>query len=286
MLNVKYKHNKNGGIKNWGKFQINKEEFAIARKARKDLNTPFLHIMVQGLNKEYIFNEENEIKKYLSLLSKNIQNLNVMIVSYCIMNNHAHILLYSEDVKEVSKLMRKVNTTYAIYYNEKHNRCGYVFRNRYKSEEIFTQSHLISCINYIHNNPVKAKMCELKKDYKYSSYNDYTQKTGFINDELIKKCFENNGLNYQDILKKDYECYKFIEDYDEIEEFEKKEIIENFIKENNISFNELQYNKIYLKKIVEILYLDYNVMQKEIAELLEINVSKIRRLINNKFKNN
>jgi len=273
-------------MKNWGKFQKNEEEFAIARKARKDLNTPFLHIMVQGLNKEYIFNEENEIKKYLSLLSTSVKNLKIMIVAYCIMNNHAHILLYSEEIKEVSKFMRKVNTTYAIYYNDKHKRCGYVFRNRYKAEEIFTQSHLISCINYIHNNPVKAKMCELKKDYKYSSYNDYVQETGFINDELITKCFEQNGLNYQDILKKDYECYKFIEDYDELEDIDKKQIIEHFIKDNNISFSELQYNKIYLSKIIEILYLDNNVTQKEIAQLLEINVSKIRRIIENKLKNN
>lgn len=242
--------------------------------------------MVQGLNKEYIFNHQREMQKYLSLLHKNVEDLNVMVVAYCIMNNHAHILLYSEDIKEVSKLMRKVNTTYAIYYNEKHNRCGYVFRNRYRSEEIFTQSHLISCINYIHNNPVKAKICELKGDYKYSSYNDYIHKKGFINDLLIRKCFEDNGLNYQEILKKDYECYKFIEDYDELEDIDKTQIIEHFIKDNNISFSELRYNKIYLNEIVKILYLDYNVIQKEIAQLLEINISKIRRLIENKFKNN
>ena len=124
----------------------------MARKARQDLNTPFLHIMVQGLNKEYIFNQECEMKKYLNLLQKNIKDLDIMIPAYCIMNNHSHFLLYSENVQDVSKFMRKVNTSYGIYYNEKHNRCGYVFRNRYKSEEIFTQSHLISCINYIHNN--------------------------------------------------------------------------------------------------------------------------------------
>ena len=258
----------------------------MARKARTDLNTPFLHIMVQGLNKEYIFNEESEMKKYLSLLRIYVQNLNVIVVAYCIMNNHAHILLYSEEVKEVSKLMRKINTTYAIYYNEKHNRCGYVFRNRYRSEEIFTQSHLISCINYIHNNPVKAKMCKLKKDYKYSSYNDYMQKKGFINDKLIKECFENNGLNYQDILKKDCECYKFIEDYDELEDIDKKQIIEHFIEDNSISFCELIYNEKYLNKVVEILYLDYNVTQKEIAEVLKVNKVKINRIIKNKFKIN
>jgi len=257
----------------------------MSRMPRECYNTSFFHVIVQGINKEFIFNKKQYIEKYLCFLNEYKEENKIETIAYCIMNNHAHILVYSEDIKEVSKLMRKVNTTYAIYYNEKHNRCGYVFRNRYKSEEIFTQSHLISCINYIHNNPVKAKICKFKKDYTYSSYNDYIQKTGFINDEIIKKCFENNGLNYQEILKKDYECYKFIEYYDDIEEKDKKEAIENFMNINNIGISELRYNEKYLNKIVEILYLDYDAMQKEIAEILQVNKIKVNRIIKNKFKN-
>ena len=40
----------------------------IPRLARKDLNTPFLHIMLQGVNKEYIFNSKVNIEKYIELL--------------------------------------------------------------------------------------------------------------------------------------------------------------------------------------------------------------------------
>ena len=42
----------------------------MPRIARKDLKTPFLHVMVQGINKEYIFNEEKYIKMYLNILQK------------------------------------------------------------------------------------------------------------------------------------------------------------------------------------------------------------------------
>lgn len=53
--------------------------------------------------------------------------------------------------------MKKVNTTYAIYYNKNEVRVGYVFANRYYSQSIKNERHLLTCIQYIHQNPVKAE---------------------------------------------------------------------------------------------------------------------------------
>ena len=43
----------------------------MPRIARKSIETPFLHVMVQGVNKEYIFNNDEYIKMYLELIEKN-----------------------------------------------------------------------------------------------------------------------------------------------------------------------------------------------------------------------
>lgn len=256
----------------------------MPRKARKELSTTFLHAMVQGLNKEYIFNEEGEIRKYIEILQEKEKNMNLMIVAYCIMNNHAHFLIYSDEIKEVSKLMSKVNTKYAIYYNKKHNRCGYVFRNRYRVEEIYTQKHLLSCINYIHNNPVKAQMCKTKKEYKYSSYNDYINKSRFINDELIKKCFIENNIDYLDILKNDYESHNFIEYYEDKQNNKSINLIlEKFSKEKNIDLDKIKGNKSYLKDLAFKLYMQTNITQKEIGELLGVGRLKIHRILKDEF---
>lgn len=236
--------------------------------------------MAQGLNKEYIFNYEDEIQKYLNILHKNSKEFNLNIVAYCIMNNHVHLLIYSKNIKEVSEFMRRVNTTYAMYYNKKHNRCGYVFRNRYKLQEIYTKTQLISCINYIHNNPVKAGMCKNRQDYKYSSYNDYINKTGFINDKLIKQCFGSEEINYKEAYENDYECDKFIEYYDaEKEKHTKKQIIRKFMKEKNLKLDEIINNKIYLREIVEKLYTECNITQKEIGETLGVSRLKVHRIL-------
>ena len=72
------------------------------------------------------------------------------------MNNHAHFLIYTQDLEDFSKFMHRVNLIYAQKYNKEKNRCGVLFRNRYESEPIYNEKYLINCIKYIHDNPVKA----------------------------------------------------------------------------------------------------------------------------------
>ena len=195
----------------WGRKSNIKEDYCVPRIGRKYIETKYIHIMVQGINKEYIFNEKSDIEKYLYLITKYEEDAKLRIIAYCIMNNHAHFLINTEDIAEISNFMKKVNTTYAIYYNKKYNRCGYLFRNRYRSEEILTSRHLYTCINYIHNNPVKAGMCNKKGDYQYSSYNDYVRKEKFITENLIEECLVKNGISYYEILKETKEDCKSIE---------------------------------------------------------------------------
>lgn len=254
----------------------------MPRIARKHIETKYIHIMAQGINKEYIFNERNEMEKYFSIIVENEKDSNIRIVAYCIMNNHAHFLINTEDINEVSKFMKKVNTKYAMYYNKKHNRYGYVFRNRYRSEEILTQRHLFTCINYIHNNPVKAGMCRRKCDYKYSSYNDYANKSNFITSQLIEECLNKNGISYDEILKETKDDCKFIE-YEEIDddmkEVQIKKIVDKYKKEKNVNIEEIRADKTMLKELCTVLYIDYNVKQNKIGEILGVNAVKVNRML-------
>ena len=66
------------------------------------------------------------------------EKYNIKIIAYCIMNNHTHMLLETTDLKNLSKYMQSLNTRYGKYYNKKYNRVGYVFRDRYKAEGIYS----------------------------------------------------------------------------------------------------------------------------------------------------
>lgn len=254
----------------------------MPRIAIRDYNTSFFHIMVQGIRKEYIFKENSDIKTYLKLIYKYIQKYKVKIIAYCIMNNHAHLLVYVKEINELSEFMRTVNTTYALYYNKKYKRTGYVFRNRYKAEPIFNEKHLINCINYIHYNPVNAKMCNSIKDYNYSSYQEYKENSG----EIIKFCKnvfpQINKLFIHNIDIEYNSDYNFIDYVRDVEFLNEDDVIKNFITLKKINLEDIVQQKEYLKEIAIKLNKECNLTHEEIGKKFNVSRIKITRLINRK----
>lgn len=60
----------------------------MPRVSRKLIGSSYVHNMVQGINKEYIFQSEKEKYKYLYLMNKYSKKYQVLIIAYCIMDNH------------------------------------------------------------------------------------------------------------------------------------------------------------------------------------------------------
>lgn len=239
----------------------------MPRNSRNYINTTFFHIMVQGLNKEFIFNKDEDKEQYLKFVNKIKKEVNIVIISYCIMNNHVHILVKTDTIDQLSRFMHKVNTLYAIYYNQKYNRVGYVFRDRYKSQIIYSEKQLYTCINYIHNNPVKAKICKLPCEYEYSSYNEYRKNMEIFEKDIKGILNEKNTLQKIDII--------FLED-----ENEKEEEIQNTIKEylyaNKLNLDALKKDTEHLRKIISLLKNNYNLSLRRISTYINVGRETVR----------
>ena len=92
----------------------------MLRVARKYIKSNFIHVVTKGIKREFIFYKEKYKNEYISLLNKYLNEVKELeMLAYCIMDNHAHILTYVTDVNKLSEFMKKLNTAYAIYYNEK-----------------------------------------------------------------------------------------------------------------------------------------------------------------------
>ena len=222
----------------------------MPRFPRSYVKTSFFHVITQGINKNYIFERSEDIKYYIKILYNLTKEQKVEIIAYCIMNNHAHILIKAEEIKELSKYMQRLNIKYARYYNKRYNRVGYVFRDRYKSEGIYGEEQLYNCIKYIYDNPVKAGICKQPEEYPYSNY------------KKINKQLEEN--------------YVFI-DVDE-DKAKCEEAIEEFLMENNIILDDLKKDKIKLKELIIILKTEYNFSLRKISEKLRMGRETIRKI--------
>ena len=187
-----------------------------------------------------------------------------MVIAYCIMNNHAHILVRSEDVPKLSKMMQKINTIYARFYNYIKGRVGYVFRDRYLSQPILSDEQLINCVRYIHDNPVKAKMVSKPSEYKYSNYIEFYEKD---NVKLLQRV---TGINFSEIEN----ILEYSEgDFIELEIDNKTRImdcISRYCNRNQVQIKDIFSEINILKQMVKYLKKYNQIRYSEIMEVMEI----------------
>lgn len=187
----------------------------MPRRYREESPTGFYHVMTRGINKDNIFSSKLDKKYIVKVIREKSSGVFCKIYSYCIMDNHIHLLIESS-LHDLSLLMKKINTSYAFYYNSGNDRVGSVFQGRFRSEIIHNEKHLAGVIRYIHNNPVKAKMVSKPESYRWSSMKEYIENENDIIDrdalEFIRENFKTTDSFREFHLIKDEENYLEIEE--------------------------------------------------------------------------
>jgi len=143
----------------------------MPRQARIDYPGALHHVIVRGIEGKYIFQVEYDKKELYTRLKELLAKSELQIYAWSIMSNHFHLAIQTGKTT-LSEFMRSLLTGYAINYNKRHKRKGYLFQNRYKSILCDADEYLLPLIRYVHLNPVKAKMITFGqlKEYKWTGH--------------------------------------------------------------------------------------------------------------------
>ena len=129
----------------------------MPRKSRIDAPGAMHHIIVRGIDRQKIFRNDEDRNNFLSRLGVILTETKTDCYAWALMPNHFHLLLRTGNVS-ISKVMRRLLTGYAIWYNRRHRRYGHLFQNRYKSILCQEDAYLLELVRYIHLNPLRAKV--------------------------------------------------------------------------------------------------------------------------------
>lgn len=143
----------------------------------------YYHAYNRGVEKRNIFLDEQDysvflhfLKQYLSppqrkgiyltmtgldlVRPRPIQTLydEIDLLAYCLIPNHYHLLLEQKTIDGMTKLLRRLCTSYSMYFNKKYDRVGSLFQGTYKAALIDRDEYLLHLSRYIHLNPVIDKV--------------------------------------------------------------------------------------------------------------------------------
>lgn len=150
----------------------------MPRQARKRSRTGVYHVIFRGINKQRIFEEDQDYQKFLYALQDQKEKSGYEVYAYCLMSNHIHLLL-REGREALGTSFRRIASKYVQWYNQKYDRVGHLFQDRFKSEVVEDNRYFLGVLRYIHQNPVKAGMVKTLEAYPWSSYQEYFQRPRF-----------------------------------------------------------------------------------------------------------
>jgi REP element-mobilizing transposase RayT len=231
--------------------------------------------MMRGINKDKIFIESRNKKFAEELMGTLFKEREVQIISYCIMDNHLHLILKGE-LEDISFALKKINTRFAMRINKELKRVGHVFQDRFKSEVIHNDQHLLQAIRYVHNNPKKAKMISNQKDYPWSSYRSYIgSDKGILDKDIIEEILEiAGGLRSFTGFHETLDFAEFLDTDEEVEN-NRLEHAQSIIKDYCVDSGIVEIGRgnqpDHIDELVAILLRESKLSHRKIAGLLEIS---------------
>ncbi len=252
----------------------------MPRKARRKSDSGIYHIIMRGINRQIIFNEDEDYHKFLLTLEDYQKISEYTIYGYCLMDNHIHLLL-KVGTEPLEQVMRRICGRYVYWYNQKYERAGYLFQDRFKSEPVENDLYLLTVLRYIHQNPLKAGMIKDLGQFSWSSYREYLNE-GMLADidfvlnifdhdrkKAVKKFIEFNQKHTNDKCLEIYEKYR-------LSDKEALKIIKRVCKLNNpqeIQSLNIKTRNTYLKKLK-----DHDISIRQIERLTGVNRGVIYKI--------
>ena len=141
----------------------------MARKKRIWYPGATYHVMSRGNRRTAIFTEPYDYLQFYKFLLEMKERFGFHIHAICLMTNHFHMAIETCHI-ELWKIMQKLLSIYASYYNHKYHYSGHLFEGRYEAKIIEDERYFLEVSRYIHLNPVKAQIVKHPADYEYSSY--------------------------------------------------------------------------------------------------------------------
>lgn len=128
------------------------------------------HIIQRGNQKQNIFLEDADFRKYLQILLHYKRKYGFKLYAYCLMPNHIHLIVEVKEVNNLAKIMQGISLTYTLWFNKKYGKVGHLWQGRFKNMIIQKDRYLIDCLSYIEYNPLRANLTSSPFDYMWSSW--------------------------------------------------------------------------------------------------------------------
>jgi putative transposase len=171
----------------------------MPRSARRLVDGLPYHVLNRGNRRQAIFSQPSDYEVFLTTLADAIQQVPLTILSYVIMPNHFHLVLWPERGVEISAFMHWFMNAHI----RRHCRfgelwgTGHLYQGRFKAFPIQTGHHLATVLRYVEANPLRARLVSKAEDWSWSSLTQEASEDGRV---IVTPCLAREVDNWKEIV--------------------------------------------------------------------------------------
>jgi putative transposase len=142
----------------------------MARRLRIQFPGATYHIINRGNYRRDLFGTVGAARAFENILGETTIRFGWELHAFGIMRNHFHLAV-TTPAPNLGDGMHWLQTTFAVRFNRFRSENGHLFQGRYQSPLVQDAAALVRVVDYIHLNPVNAKIVlpENAADFRWSS---------------------------------------------------------------------------------------------------------------------
>lgn len=144
----------------------------MPRNPRLDHPGAAHHVFNRGIARRSVFENARDIRFALSLFAREVRAGRARMVSYSFLTTHFHALIETPD-GDVSGVMQRVMNLYVRRFNRERRRDGPLFRGRFGSRLVDSETYRATLLRYIDQNAPGARLVSSSLVYPFGSAHHY-----------------------------------------------------------------------------------------------------------------
>ena len=129
------------------------------------------HVLNRAVGRGQLFDDEADYLAMERVIERTCQQLPMRVVSYCLLPNHWHLVLWPKEDGDLSEFMRLLTVTHTQRWHAYHHTAGTgpLYQGRFKSFPIQQDGHFLTVCRYVERNALRANLVKSARQWPWCS---------------------------------------------------------------------------------------------------------------------